>query len=164
MKNFVIAFFIIFSALQAQAANNCALNDIAIGASYSDVKSKYKITTDGGLASSKYFTVQARGSNFCDKMLPQTEVKLLFIENKLAQITFSNFDDKQSILESVKKSFGESNAKNIANKYGKEDMINWSFDNKKVVFAKRKTAPFEVFNITGIEFDEELVSQSQNGE
>lgn len=160
----------------ANAANDkCNLDKIKIGENYSSVVAKFKIKHDSAATNSSFFKVQTRGSNFCEKLDRSIEVTMVFTSDKLSKITFYNYNEANLIEDIVKNTFGESNLKTIANKYGNNDVVSWKADKTIIVYSKailgtnspiikNKNQPVEILNFSSKEFSNEISAISQKNE
>lgn len=101
MKKILLFITLLFSSQAAFA--DCSLNDIGLGKSYSEMKTKYKLNNDF-VGTNKYYK-NIRGNKLCPT-LEGAEVSILFLQDKIAQIQIYKRSGQTVLMDAAFNSFG----------------------------------------------------------
>ena len=127
---FALTLFTLLFFTAPTYAKECNLNALGLGEEFQVLKEKYNLNTD--TYNKSFFYNNIKGKAIC-KDLTGAEIKLTFVEKKLAEILLEKRSSSQELLLLASKNFGELKTKpNMDNKEVKSFASFWD-DKEKVV-------------------------------
>ncbi len=128
----ILLLLIIFSA-SPSFAEECSLKSLGLGEKFDELKDKYPMGED--TFDKKYFYSNLRGTAIC-KDLAGAELKMTFVNQKLAEILIEKKSDSQELLELSSDNFGEPQTlPNNDSQEVKDFATYWNDDEKVVTYS-----------------------------